>query len=366
MGTFILRPVSVSANDGEWQVRLNGGAVTPNPTNPQLVAAVQVDNLLAHTELIIPNGTPGSPDVSYSCIGLGIYLDGSPTPTDTNNLPLGFTVISANVRGQIACTATSISFLRDNSPVATFLGPIGITSVDVALGAISTVSLINSILGVSGSSAGVGQVEAAGIRIEGEYIASSFAITLNPASGDVEPGQIIRATGSNILGINFVGTVGNKVIPLVTKPDGPDVLIEVPYPPTDDCVDCLTTDCVDCDDCFTVCNEDLESEECAECMAACLACLEQCLEDVDLAENCDNSSGTPPEIDIVIICGDPGNQFSGSVPLGTFTIIVANGSGIYRFVDGKTNDTVYTAERDGTTLDIKIPNPFGKSGFFRS
>ncbi len=59
-----------------------------------------------------------------------------------------------------------------------------------------------------------------------------------------------------------------------------------------------------------------------------------------------------------------GTQFSGSVMLGTLEILIENGSGIYRIVPGKTNDTLYiNSAVDDTTADVKIPNPFAKTGF---
>jgi hypothetical protein len=45
---------------------------------------------------------------------------------------------------------------------------------------------------------------------------------------------------------------------------------------------------------------------------------------------------------------------------------VAEASGIYELVDGKLTDTLYASARDGESYEVKIPNPNGKSGFFRS
>lgn len=64
----------------------------------------------------------------------------------------------------------------------------------------------------------------------------------------------------------------------------------------------------------------------------------------------------------IMATGD-GTQFSGSVSLGTLNILLTNASGIYTLVPGKTNDTLYSSLRDGTTRNVKIPNPFAKTGF---
>lgn len=53
--------------------------------------------------------------------------------------------------------------------------------------------------------------------------------------------------------------------------------------------------------------------------------------------------------------------FGGSVPAGTFRILYESGSGVYRIVANKRNDTLYTSL--GNTTDVKIPNPFADTGF---
>ncbi len=58
-----------------------------------------------------------------------------------------------------------------------------------------------------------------------------------------------------------------------------------------------------------------------------------------------------------------GSQFSGSVPLGTFTIAFADASGIYEATVNKHNDTLYDPSRDGSTNDVAIPRPSAKIGF---
>jgi len=203
-----------------------------------------------------------------------------------------------------------------------------------------------------------------GIRISVTY-GSGPEISLNPSGGNVEIGQNITATGPNASEMTYAIIQDELVIPIVPKIIGPnEVLLEIPYPPTDPCFDCLG-DCPQCDDCITSCSEDITEEDCQACMEACLDCLVQCLENLELAEACHESSGTTttPTV-IVVVCGGPG--FSGTVTLGNFVILTTNGSGLYRFVLGKTNDTIYQSTRDGETYDVKIPNPSAKTGFFRS
>lgn len=66
---------------------------------------------------------------------------------------------------------------------------------------------------------------------------------------------------------------------------------------------------------------------------------------------------------VSIIATGNGIQFSGSYPLATFNVLLTNASGIYTLVENKTNDTLYSSLRDGTTRNVKIPDPFIKTGF---
>jgi hypothetical protein len=58
-----------------------------------------------------------------------------------------------------------------------------------------------------------------------------------------------------------------------------------------------------------------------------------------------------------------GIVFSGSLPIGAVTILFASGSGIYRIVKDKIADTLYDRVIDATTQEVKIPDPFIKTGF---
>jgi len=66
---------------------------------------------------------------------------------------------------------------------------------------------------------------------------------------------------------------------------------------------------------------------------------------------------------VSIVATGNGVQFSGTITLGSLTILLTNASGIYTLVPGKTNDTLYDSARDGTTRNVRIPDPFAKTGF---
>ncbi len=63
-----------------------------------------------------------------------------------------------------------------------------------------------------------------------------------------------------------------------------------------------------------------------------------------------------------------GTTFSGSVLLGIIQILLVDGSGIYRIIANKRNDTIYEASSapSPVTVDVAIPTPFAKTGFIGS
>jgi len=226
-------------------------------------------------------------------------------------------------------------------------------------------------IGNNGAMTGSGSVSSVGDMNNFQVIityTSGPEIILTPPSGNVEPGQSVVATGDGVSILQYAALHGgNRVIPIVPKVIGPDeVILEIPGPADAPCADCFNN-CPECDTCFTACENDLTSDACQECLSTCLDCLIDCLEDLEAAEACIGTTGElPTSTVIILIAADPGTQFAGSVPLGTFTILVADATGMYRLVPGKINDTLYSSARDGTTYDVKIPDPFGKTGFFRS
>lgn len=59
-----------------------------------------------------------------------------------------------------------------------------------------------------------------------------------------------------------------------------------------------------------------------------------------------------------------GTQFSGTVERQLYTIYFVTASGIYQLVPGKTSDTLYIEAEPGETIDVKIPNPSIRTGYF--
>ena len=58
-----------------------------------------------------------------------------------------------------------------------------------------------------------------------------------------------------------------------------------------------------------------------------------------------------------------GLSFTGKFPIQNFNVQLVDGSGLYTLVEDKTNDTYYDRSVvPSTTIDLKIPDPFAKTG----
>jgi len=71
-----------------------------------------------------------------------------------------------------------------------------------------------------------------------------------------------------------------------------------------------------------------------------------------------NSGGTAQ---IVAVIKPPSG--GGTIFVGIITILIENASGIYRIIKDKTADTLYDRDTPGATINVRIPNPFAKTGF---
>lgn len=80
-------------------------------------------------------------------------------------------------------------------------------------------------------------------------------------------------------------------------------------------------------------------------------------------------SGLPARLSISIFANGNGTQFSGSIQLGTLTLLIADGSGIYRIILDKTSDTIYNRDSGYETLNelimLSLSDEFETEDFFR-
>jgi hypothetical protein len=68
--------------------------------------------------------------------------------------------------------------------------------------------------------------------------------------------------------------------------------------------------------------------------------------------------------DVALLGVGDGVQFSGSVMLGSFTVVIADASGIYRLDNTAHNDTLYISASVGPETEVvAIPTPFFSTGY---
>ncbi len=69
-------------------------------------------------------------------------------------------------------------------------------------------------------------------------------------------------------------------------------------------------------------------------------------------------------VDLSVVAVINSTQFTGSVVLGSLSVIAANRSGVYRIIPDQRHDTLYVdSSVSGTTENVVIPSPFIKTGF---
>lgn len=259
--------------------------------------------------------------------GACIYLDGSATPVGINELAAGFTPTSASVKISQK-VSNPIEYQMTNGGNADFYlqqgvgvdGPVNTNEFDYTMPK-TMLAIVNDGMGLRVSVStltGQSQVyELYGLYIEGTYELQQFQFNIEPPEEPIEAGTIITVTSPDeVDAINF------EEVTLVTaeyyNEEGELVVFEI------------------------------EPEWWIEwSIHFFLYEMPPALFD-DL----------PEWIEFKIYS----TQFSGYVTLGKFiTIYFLNAPGIYRLVPGKTNDTLY--DRHGGIIEVKIPNPFAKTGY---
>lgn len=254
-----------------------------------------------------------------------IYLDGDyTTPIGINDLPLGFRVTAAQidlglVMGASSAIVNCLAYITTKNyvepPDSGFLvTPIIPKPSNAALFSIATLT-IDGTSGLAGAAVtvvtGVGPI--LGLEefgISGTYDTYGFTYDITPADGssvninDVIVIKSVITGGPGDLGLDLsqvsISMACGTVVPIIQSPE----LFVFKIPVT-----------------------------------------------------CKNAGAS------AVIATGNGVQFSGTITLGTLTILNTNASGLYTLVKNKTSDTLYNNARDGSTRDTMVPTPFVKTGF---
>jgi hypothetical protein len=311
MGTFIGKANAIigrSEVGAIWSVT-PGGATS----DAALLAAIQGISI---AQGIVANATPNTMFISFS---IELFLDGGVTPIlSANDLPPGFTVTSLDLVARIGndlsagVGAFALEFVPAESidiSGTTGASPIYTYTIPHAL-PVSNIHLFSEQIGFESQfPGGAGSVNTSlyYIILQGTYDLIPFQWTLDPISGsNVDIGDLVTIT---------------------SDPNDPDHLL----------LDQLTIS--------------------MSCGTVVPIIQTETLFTFLIPGSCTGNGSTS------ITATGNGTQFSGSVSLGTLNILLTNGSGIYVLTPGATHDTLYSSLRDGTTRNVKIPNPFAKTGF---
>lgn len=344
MGTFIIRPTVLVSGGTPYGVNTPPGGWNSLdfPAHPSILFPIaNTVNLTLSAFSTIPGiGIPQTYDntARFNFTGNSIYLDGSIIPIAFSGLPAGFVPITSSVK-IIVLTIVNFPpsvarfFLQQAAGVESLIPnstsfPYSFTIPPTILDIVNNGCGIHVNLQNDGSGNGNFLESIYNLRVEGIYEIQQSVFTITPAVSPVG-----RATRVNInrvslntpsctqirgVEIEYLDSNGNIVIvtaPIISQPNDPDSLNSLTFiiPPLPQFVLIIY---------IFILVPDLTS--------------------------------IPPSSDFPI-------QFSGRVLLGSLPVLIANASGIYALVPGKTNDTLY--DRAGTTVNFEIPSPFGKTGF---
>lgn len=286
-----------------------------------------------------------NPESGIMSAGLGIgtefiYLDGDYlNPIGINDLPVGFTILTAQIDSTVTLVAeilapsvnavfgassylisptifnneifNGVSVIADINPLPSNVGlfSIGLITVDVNTNPGGEAHALN----------GVGPIVGTGLaKIVGTYEIQFFQYTFPLDGTSVE---------ANTPNNNTPETSNGTLITITSDPLDPDHLL----------LDELTIS--------------------VTCGSVVIKTQTETLLEFWIPSSCSGNGATS------ITATGNGVQFSGSVSLGSLTVLTTNGSGIYVLTPGATHDTLYSSLRDGTTRNVKIPNPFIKTGF---
>lgn len=349
-GTFVIRPTSLVSGGVPYAlgsditipwlgyVQFTAGPLAPiidvlRQTGPTDSIAATIFRTGAGSDTFLDT-------LRLAFTGASFYLDGSPTPIAFASLPSGFTPTAAAVKIGPSITPDNADDLYNlqqgvgvNGPDLTptfdydFSG-IPPSALDIYVGGIG-LKVFLSVTQAQGNFTEIGPLF--DLRVEGTYEINDYSWDLEVPDDPVDTGTKIRVTSNSddptdprVLDVDQITTI------TVTYKDSSDVWQEI-----------------------TVTNITLVYRRIT--ISNIVNILEFTIPDILSID-----PGDPPKTLLIRITS---TQFSGSVVLGKLiTIYFVDAPGIYRLVPSKHTDTLYDIENGGT-VDVKIPNPFAKTGF---
>lgn len=343
MGTFRFNPGGVFIASGpgadSWQVLAKSDGSFVSAANSALLAVLAGTDVadINASQPVALTSTPYKLQLLYD--QAHIILDGG-SPVDINELPVGFNITSMTANLKTVGVANGgdltqyLKLFFDTTNISSFLNPTAWNSlfpIDPA-----TFGLLSYTVDFSLTPKSLNSILADGFGISG-----------------VDP--ITNGAPYILFNEAYVTGVYNLVTGLSTSPDNHDPVsigdtVQINSDGTHDLTEITQLDLM-----YTDTNGDLQTVNIPTSdfiiwITLQITFIWPTLPDRD------------PDFDVLMVV--QGTEFSGSVTLGALAILIANGSGIYKLTDGKSNDTVYQDSASGpTTVDVAIPNPFVETGF---
>lgn len=327
MGTFRLNPNTVVSFDGVSQAAPFGWCFS-NLVLPatSVTDGLAVDDNTAFTYVLDAPHAATNAHIRFNIDATKIFLDGSSTPTDINDLPAGFTPLTLVLKKGNAdlINAGDFIFVSFDALTESDGSETQALSFDYPTTPVPTIQ--NIIINGFGwrcafviDSTSELAADASAFFLEGTYVANSFHWTLQTPTTPLKSGDtVIVSVPSGDPEALDPTKIQTASFSYRLIPGGPITTVNIP-----------STD-------WSLVNTEF---------------FDFTLPDI---------SGDKPTVLEFFITS---TQFTGSVSLGRLTTIYfQNAPGIYKIVSGKTNDTLYDVINGGT-IDVKIPNPFAKTGF---
>lgn len=303
MALFQIRAVSVAGKTGSTWMTNSGG------TSDADILSIISSGSCSSSDHMLFSGPPNSGQLRFNG---KFYLDGSASPTEINSLPAGFNLSDATVEVYSGLLEGDELYLQF-SALQESANLTGTTCVRKSFAYPTTLPapflLYSSGFGIRKAQAS-SSYRFAGLKITGSYVTVSGSFTI-PTAQPVTVGDTITIDATS--GLDDVTSV--------------NILYE----------------------------DSLGATQEVEILAA--SFVTQSATQITFL--------LPVAFNGLTVTGSVyllSTAFSGYVFVAPLSILVADASGIYRIVPGKTDDTIYTGTSNNTE-EVAIPRPLIKTGF---
>jgi hypothetical protein len=344
MGSFRITALAIQSQSGITGCAINSSGVPATDANILLILN-QLSPVNPGT-FIATTGAPAAGTIRLIPDSRNIFLDGAASPTPESNLPIGFRAYAATLTTQVA-EGGDLSTTRSLVVGATVGTEGSSTLAYPSTPPLSLNSILATTFGMNWQTTATSDIAIYILRITGFYDIMTWSweiangVELPDGTKLFDPEEIIEITSEDIY------SPGNP--PGNPTGTGPclDIVTEIVFSWTDPVTGFET---------ITVAALDFNEQT---CFTISFPLPETLPEDIPITVT-PKSPNFPP----IEPPEGTGTEFDGSVLLGPIIILNTLTSGLYKIVADKTDDTMYIdSPNSDDTVEIAIPDPFGKTGF---